>query len=276
MKKRPNIFITVLIFGILITSMTSCGNAVSNGNGLMEGASPDTSALSLYYYDGEKGSVSFIYDSSTTKEILNELDAVKVTEAESWSLDDITQPIYGLWITATDGSGIFAAWSNNYWITQTGAVYHFDFDFADLEEKYAWSDKQDFFSFTNFPCARFLTQDESGWNSTLLTPAPELEPPDGITMTLESWDKNTVRVSIVNNKDTDWMYGEYYTLQVLLDDVWYEIPTTPGHWGFTDIGLIIQAGEEQDKSYDLTMYGQLPPGTYRLVAYGLSVESMIP
>jgi len=103
MRKKLSIFITILIFVILIIIMASCGKTLSNG--LMEGASPNTSALALYYYNGEKVSCSYIYDSNTTKNILNKLDAVKATEVENWSLKDITQPIYGLWITATDGSG---------------------------------------------------------------------------------------------------------------------------------------------------------------------------
>ena len=76
----------------------------------------------------------------------------------------------------------------------------------------------------------------------MLTPAADLETPDGVTMTLEPWDDETV---------------------------------SPGNWGFNDIGLIAQDGEEQNKTYNLTMYGELPAGTYRLVAYGLTVETTI-
>jgi hypothetical protein len=61
----------------------------------------------------------------------------------------------------------------------------------------------------------------------------------------------------------------------LFDGVWYEIPPIPGHWGFNDNGIIIQNGEVQEKTYDLTMYGSLPAGTYRFVAFGLSIESSI-
>jgi hypothetical protein len=92
---------------------------------------------------------------------------------------------------------------------------------------------------------------------------------------LESWDKDTVKVNIENNSGRDWMYGEHYGVQLLLDGVWYDVPPMPGHWGFTDIGLIVRAGERHNMTYHLTMYGELPAGTYRLAAYGLSVESII-
>ena len=244
-------------------------------NGLMDGASPGTSAMAFYCYDGENVYNSYIYDSKTTRSILDKLDAVKAKEAPGWSLDDIILPVYGFWMGTTDGLGLFAAWSNNYWIAQDGAVYSFDFDFGKLREEYPWTDESMFASFTLFPNARLLVQDENGWNSMLLTPAEEPVAPDGVAMALDSWDENAVTVNITNNNDAEWMYGEHYTLQTFLDGAWYEIPPVPGHWGFNDVGLIVQGGETQEKTYDLTMYGSLPAGTYRLVAYGLSVENSI-
>ena len=73
-----------------------------------------------------------------------------------------------------------------------------------------------------------------------------------------------------------WIYGEHYNLQVLLNGDWYEIPTSPGNWACRDIGLILENGSEYNKIYNLAMYGELPTGTYRLVSYGLSVESVLP
>ena len=129
-------------------------------------------------------------------------------------------------------------------------------------------------SFSVFPNARILTQGENGWNSTLLTLAKELETPNNITMTLNSWENDSVSVTITNTGDEEWGYGEHFHLEVLLDDVWYSIPAT-SDMCFTDIGLIVQPGEEQEKTYNLSMYGELPVGTYRLVAYGLSVENVL-
>ena len=276
MQKKLVHRIAVTVCAIVLTalSLTACGKPVSNG--LMEGASPGTSALALYYYDGGEVSFSYIYDTPAIQSLLNELDALKATETADWSLEDISPPIYGLNIGAADGWGMFAAWSNGYWITQSGTAYKFDFDFAELYEKYPGTDKRDFTSFSIFPCAYFLTQDESGWNSTLLTPAAEPKPPVGVTMTLESWRKDTVTVNITNNGAEDWMYGEYFALEVLLNGAWYEIPATPGNWAFNSLGLIVQSGETQSKTYSLAMYGELPYGTYRLVAYELSAETTLP
>ncbi|MDR0797301.1 MAG: hypothetical protein LBE70_01060 [Nitrososphaerota archaeon] len=241
----------------------------------MDGASPSTSALTLYSYNGEKMYYSYIFDSGTTQNILDELDAVKTTKAKTWSLDDITLPIYGFHIVATDGSGIFVAWSNNYWISQDGTVYIFYFNFEKLVADYLTMNVGES-SFSGFPRVRFLTQDENGWNTALLTPAKKLDIPDGITMTLDSWNNDVVTVTIANNRDMVWTYGVAYELQVLLDGVWYEISVTPGHWGFTSVALTIPGGAEREETYYLHMYGKLPAGTYRLVSHGISVENTIP
>jgi len=265
--------ISAILCVVLALCMVACEQTTAND--LMQDASPSTSALTLYTYNGEKVCRMFIYDSSTVQSILDKLDAVKATKTESWSLEDITLPTYGLEIGSTDGTSIFVAWSNGYWISQDGAVYSFDFDFAGIEQDYDWSDGDEFSSFSVFPCARILSQNESGWNSTLLTPVAELNPPKGITMTLEAWEDDAVTVTITNESGAEWSYGEYYNLQVLLDGVWYEIPAVPGNWSFHDIAFTIQDGENQDKTYNLTMYGNLPAGKYRLVAENLSVESII-
>ena len=193
----------------------------------------------------------------------------------NWSLDEITLPIYGLSIGGEDGFSIYAAWSNGYWITQNGEAYSFEYDFEKLENDYSWSGTRSFSGITVMPCAYFLTRDNNGWNSDLLTPSEEMNSPDGVTMTLVSWSGNTVNVSIANDSGEDWSFGEDFIIQVSINGIWYSIPTIPGNWGFTSIGLVVQDGKQKNKTYYLTMYGELPAGVYRLVAYGLSVEGSV-
>lgn len=50
------------------------------------------------------------------------------------------------------------------------------------------------------------------------------------------------------------------------------MPVSAGNWGFTDIAYILLAGEAQEKTFHLTMYGELPAGKYRLVTENLAVE----
>ena len=94
--------ISTILCGVLVLCMAACEGTTSNG--LMQDASPSTSALALYTYNGEKVSRMFIFDSDTTQNILDELDAARATEAERWSLDDITLPVYGLEVGSTDST----------------------------------------------------------------------------------------------------------------------------------------------------------------------------
>lgn len=240
---------------------------------LMQEATPETSALIFYSYDGEKVIQRMIFDADSV-EILNQLNAVEAVRHDAWTLEDITLPLYGFYIGTADGS-IRVAWSNGYWIDKDGLVYQFDFDFKPLIRDYDWIDRTELADFSSFPCACYLTQDKNGWNPTLLTPAGELTPAEGITMKLNSWNEDKVTVTFANAGETEWMYGESFHLQVLLDNTWYRIPLLPENWGFNSLGYTLASGGEGEKTYSLRMYGRLPAGTYRLVAEDIAVEHII-
>lgn len=258
--KRTLAFMTALI---LTFSLAGCG---AKGNALMKNASPDTSALALYVYDGETTTRGFLFDPAVEREILNDLARVSAKEAPDWSPEQITLPIYGLDIIDEDGWPILAAWSNGYWITQDGTAYHFDYDFKALEADHDWTSKDSWPSISIMPCAYYLTKSDNGWNANTLSPAGEYFAAENITAELIAQTEETVTIALTNSGTEEWMYGEYYYLDVLLDGTWYSVPTAPGNWGFTDIGIILPAKTTQNKTYNLTMYGELPSGQYRLVA----------
>ena len=273
MIKRRFLFTIILTFLLLISFLifSSCSRTISNG--LMEGATPETSALEFFQFDGNTVFSAFLFDEFLIEQLLEELDTVTATRSPDWTLDDITLPIYGFWIGDVTGQGIAVAWSNGYWITQEGYAYSFDFDFEILQS-YPWEHERDFSSFTAFPNARILTKNENGWNQTLLTPV-NIEnfdtPMTDITMTLVDWNSEQVTVTIANESNDEWMYGEHFSLHVFLDNEWFDVPPLP-NFAFSDIGLIVPASGEVSHVYALDMFGNLPRGFYRLVAYGLYVE----
>lgn len=244
--------------------------------GLLAHASPSTSAMTLYTYDGKTVKLAYIFDVQKEQEILDSLNAVKAEKVKGWTAGDAGLPVYGLDMGRDDGYTIYAAWTNGHWIAQDGTVYRFDYDFGQLAEQKAWQDEGELPSFTSFPCARIFAQEKDGWNTRFLVPAPPLNPPRGITMKLDSWDQDLAVVSITNQGSEEWTCGEFYEIQVLIDGVWYEVPTVPGNWGFNCMGYYVPTGETQSLTSHMAMYGQLPPGTYRFVINGLSVEHRIP
>jgi len=241
-------------------------------NELMGNASAENSAFMFYVFDGEAVLSKIVFQDAPHRQgIIDELQSAPAARVTGWTLDDITLPIYGIRMGTTCGLGMGAAWSNGYWITQTGDVYRFGFDFETFIDIQRWESPHSHTNFSWFPNAINLTRDESGWSSNLLTLAETLTPPDGIEMALVSNTNEDVTFTLTNNNDDYWFYGMHFSVDARLDGRWYSIPTTPGNWAFVDIGLTLEAGDTQTKTYSLEMYGALPPGTYRLVVHDMYV-----
>jgi len=205
--------------------MYTPNNDMAFVTGLMENAKPEESALKFYCYDNDGIRTSTIFIKDTIQEILDGLNAVKAYEIIDWSLDDISLPIYGFEIKGKNNWLMSVAWTNGVWITQDGKAYTFDYDFKNLEQSYFRnSNKLSCFSF--FPCSRLLTQNEKGWNSSLLSPAEMLNPPHDVTVSYNSHNTDTISVNYMNNSGSEWLYGEGFRLQVLLNDIWYNICAT--------------------------------------------------
>ena len=163
---RRGIFCITCLMVVLL-SLASCGETPSNG--LLKNVTSEPNALTtltLYYFDGEKVYQSQIFGSSATLEVLDALDAVKATEDPHWTTGDITLPIYGLEINASQGRHRLVAWSNDRWITSEGTAYKFTYDFAQLQfqEEYRWFTRHEYPWNGSFPCARVLSLDANGWN----------------------------------------------------------------------------------------------------------------
>lgn len=245
------------------------------GGDLLANASPETSALTFYVYDGETVTQRYLFETKETERLLGVLSAVPLTEADDRSPADLTLPVYGIEIGGKDGWTVQGAWSNGTWIAQDGTAYGFDFDLSLLTEGYSWSEPTEWNTTTILPCARFLAQAVDGWRAEWLTPSATLVAPEDITAELVGNDADSVTLALTNHGDTDWMYGEGFSLQVLLDGIWYNVPELPGNWAVFAIGYSLPAGETTEKTCALDFYGDLPQGTYRIETEGLTVEFML-
>ena len=90
-ENRKTKYIPVVFFIILFLAVAGVLFAVflyknDKGGNILVGASPDTSAFQLYYYDGETVMVRTLYDSSTEKEVIKRINDIPLQAAEEQAL----------------------------------------------------------------------------------------------------------------------------------------------------------------------------------------------
>jgi len=269
----------LLLCVTMICALAACAPACtseqipfSDGNEFFDAASPETSVLMFYVFDGGEGYRSWISDLETEKAILNELSRVDVRKVP-WSPDKAKgKTIYGISIGTGDVLDVKGSWCDGYWIASDSYAYEFDYDFAKLEKNYEWENKQEFTGVEFMPNARWLTENMAEWNKTLMTKSDWHTAPENVSMELLSANRDGAEVKFINSGDEEWIYGEYYSLEVKLKGEWYVVPSMPENWAFNDIAYILNGGAETEKTYNFGMYGDLPAGEYRIVAEELTAK----
>ena len=269
-------YITVLILSLLILAAVLYGirNGRRNdkGGNILAGASPDTSAFQMYYFDGETVAVRTLYDSGAEKEVIKKINGIPLQAAEEDALSQMEPPFYGFWISGQDGFDISVAASGGVWLKNDGAVYYGDTDLSGLWEQMEGKD-EDTRNALNFPNAGRL----SAYHTIFLLKADEqtAEVPEGLTLTVEDIGTSEITVRITNNSGEEFSYGEYFSIQKQRDGQWYTVPVRADNVGFQDIAHILPNGESASETYNLNIYGTLEPGTYRLVVETLSAEFLV-
>jgi hypothetical protein len=267
--------IMAILCSLLLLFTTACSSgkkSLGAGNDFMGNASPGTSALTLYKYDGKTVTYYRMFNNPQEQEILDTIQKVDVFKDDTWNLKQIKYPMYGLEIGGQDGFTVFGAWSNGYWITPDGEAYQFDFDFQKFEKDYKWDTEEQFPHIGIFPCIRHLCQNKNEWKQELMVPAEELAESPNVSMETVQVKNALISVKVTNASDMPWEYGERYSLQVELNGNWYIIPPLPGNWGFILPLYELPAGESIENSYNIEMYGTLPAGSYRIVVENLTAE----
>ena len=269
-------YITVLILSLLILAAVLYGirNGRRNdkGGNILAGASPDTSAFQMYYFDGETVAVRTLYDSGTEKEVIKKINGIPLQAAEEDALSQMEPPFYGFWVSSQDGFDISVTASGGVWLKNDGAVYYGDTDLSGLWEQMEGKD-EDTWNALNFPNAGRL----SAYHTIFLLKADEqtAEVPEGLTLTVEDIGTSEITVRITNNSGEEFSYGEYFSIQKQIDGQWYTVPVRADNVGFQDIAHILPNGESASETYNLNIYGTLEPGTYRLVVETLSAEFLV-
>lgn len=242
--------------------------SVQPGN-LLENASPETSALLLYYYDGETVTVRHLFDQEREKEIISEINALSsVDRAEEGMLEHWELPSYGLWISDKEGWDISVAWSNGLWLDQQGNVYQVEVDFPGYWEKLEGEMEESGLSVYYFPNSEYLAPYDSRFLAEAEDPYAIMDMPLGVTMELVSMEENIATLIIDNHSGEEFSYSMYYALQRKIDDTWYEM-VPEDNVAFNDVAVILPDMEQAEITCDLSIFGDLEPGTYRIVKDGM-------
>lgn len=258
-----------LLFALLL--LTGCGRTVD----LMPKASPSTSVLSLYVYDGETITRQHLFETDTVRaEAMEDFRKAKAKPADV-DLTTLQPPYYGLEMGGTDGWTVYGLWADGYFIRGNGKVYEFDYDFEKFRREYDFEEPDEFRVLTVLPCMNYLAKTKNGWNTAVLTLSDFKPVEQPVNAVLIEQTKTHLTIELTNNGAEEWCYGHAFWLETEIDGKWYRIPAEQDV-AFTEEGLLVAAGDTAEECCWIEPYGDLPAGTYRLVFYqNLSVEFTI-
>lgn len=236
---------------------------------LLENASPETSALGLWEHDGEDTTMSWLYNSSKTEEIIQYLHSISLgNEIPQVDVRNLSGPIYGLEIGSTDGATLKAAWWDGYCFTEN-RIYQVDIDFTKLQEEYPWESKTQMDKIY-FPNYYQIAKTDNSWVKGMLTENNDIGSKE-LSLEITNQEGMLLTATLHNLTSHEITYGKAFSVQAKSNNKWYNIPTeSPAT--FEAIAYMIQADGEHEMTYELFMYGYLPPGTYRLVVEGAFAE----
>lgn len=254
------------LLGLALLAVCAAAFFCRPGEDLLSGADD---VLYLAVYDGETTTYWSLYDDTQEQALLAALsDAVGKRRVSDWTPEQVTLPVCGLTLGA-GGETMELAWSNGYWITPEGEVRRGEL----LElEAYAWEDPRSCASTAGLPCAALLCRRGDSWRTDMLPPAEPLTEAEGLTLTAAGLTEGVLHTRLRNETGEEALYGEGFTLQVLLDGLWRDVPVRNARM-FNLLGYPLPAGETAEVDFDIgDVYGSLPAGHYRLVQDDIAAE----
>ncbi len=89
---------------------------------------------------------------------------------------------------------------------------------------------------------------------------------DGVTLQMEKYNSSGGDVEIRNTTDKDIRFGEWFELQVQVNDRWFALPYRIDNAAFYEVAYGAPKDETIIHEVDWSwLYGELPKGTYRIV-----------
>lgn len=233
----------------------------------LKDASVETSAMCLWEHNGSTTENCWLFDKDGEQEIVDYINGIETgDEVKNLDTSNLGGSMYGIDIGSKDG-WIRLAWCDGYVFLEDGSVYKADIDFNMIKSNYSWQDK-DKMPLASFPNMYYIARKDGEWNQRFLEKSKKLKS-NGLKVTAKKFDGTKLVVKLKNKTKKELYYGEGFLLQAKLDGSWYCIPARDDMY-FIDIENIMRAGQGTKKTYDLSAYGELPSGKYRIVIDGAS------
>ena len=285
-KKRA-LWISILIIviaGIGLSIFLFSRNTEDTGQGdgdtgiqvkLLEHASPITSCIELYRFDGEKTIQRIVFDKEWEQKVIDEVNNLKLKSVGKDELLKWNEPCYGISINASGYGDIWLTYSDGLWLTNDSSLYRGEFDLEKCFDEAAGLEgtmENSFDSGILMPNAAILSKYDLKYCHKASNEVYSEK--DGVSLRMVSLDGNEATLEYRNDSGIEFTYGEAFTLQKLYDE-WYEIPTAIN--AFFNLPLYwVNPGDERQTKCNLFMYGELEDGHYRIVKDNLCAEFDIP
>ena len=272
MRKHLAIVLSIIMTLVAVVSLNGCGTSVSTKEvaEYLADATPESSALAFYIYDGSTTTVRYLFDKKAIREILDDLSKVKALPVVDYGISKTEVPFYGISIGSSSTDGIRILFAGGFAILADGRGYKFDYDFGKYLNKYAWQETM-YIGGLSMPCEYWIASGQLGWNKDFLN-MRDNEINDGLKVEMLNEGESQIELEITNNMGMNWRYGEYRWLEVQLDDEWYVVPTREPLY-VNDIAYEMFMGDSRKHTYYMSYYGELPQGTYRIVIDGTDADA---
>lgn len=281
MKKIIASVIALAVVVVLVCVFARPGFGDSN-DFLSDARLDEAGELYMYIYDGYTIQTSFLGGPEVRDAMLNEFTAYSPKKADNWSQEMVTLPVYAF-ATKNRPSDNYVAgfWSNGYWVTPGGEAYVLDCDIDELVSFFPAVSKYGYkvspisgfiggsdISLLDFPCARLFSQNGDSWVKEMLNPSEDEDyigenaNQNPISAEITSCSDDKITIKVTNNADSLITTGGFRNISVLLDGDWYAVPPMPGNQVKTP-SEHLEGKESMEITFDLSLYGDLPPGEYR-------------
>ena len=227
---------------------------------LLENTDYEDGATTLYYFDGETTYYKFVFDTDEEKKIVESINELKAREVDPSKAKEITIPCYGISTYNKSGYEVKLTYGNGYWLMQDGSVYKAKYDLASLYDSFPPEDSDPYKGGIWFPNSAWLgPYDVRFYRKESDMPGEK----DGMSLSLVDLKGKTATVRFTNNSEYEYVFGEDYSLQKLIDGEWYTLSTKEDIC-FNAMGYHVDPGASRDMDCDLTPYGELEEGSYRI------------